>query len=101
MELDDKVCYCFHVSKRKILNYIRLHKPRRASQISQCGGAGTGCGWCVAYLERYFSDSQAKSPHPEPEMTPAQYAKMRAEYIDAGKRKRATGNETLPDDEVS
>ncbi len=101
MELDDKVCYCFHVSKRKILNYIRLHKPRRASQISQCGGAGTGCGWCVAYLERYFADSQAKSPNPEPEMTPAQYAKMRAEYIDAGKRKRATGHETLPDDEFS
>ena len=44
MELDDTVCYCFHISKRKVLNFIRLHRPRVASQIAECGGAGTGCG---------------------------------------------------------
>src|SRR5579862_4408485 len=49
MELDAKICYCFHVSKRKILNFIRRERPHVASQISDCGGAGTGCGWCIPY----------------------------------------------------
>ena len=59
MQLDDSICYCFHVSKRKIVNYLRVHRPRRASELSQCGGAGTGCGWCVAYLKRYFAEFEA------------------------------------------
>ncbi|WP_146510083.1 (2Fe-2S)-binding protein [Thalassoglobus neptunius] len=58
MKLDDPICLCFHVSKRKILNYMRIAKPRRASQLSECGGAGTGCGWCVAYLKRHFNNFQ-------------------------------------------
>ena len=58
VQLDDKICYCFHVSRRKILNYIRIHQPRRASQISECGGAGTGCGWCVPFLKKYFEQAQ-------------------------------------------
>lgn len=57
MELDDEVCLCFHVSKRKLLNFMRINqsKLRRASQLSECGGAGTGCGWCVSYLRRLFA----------------------------------------------
>lgn len=57
MELDDEVCLCFHVSKRKLLSYMRINKVRmrRASQLSECGGAGTGCGWCVGYLKRLFA----------------------------------------------
>ena len=57
MELDDEVCLCFHVSKRKLLSFMRINKPRmrRASQLSECGGAGTGCGWCVGYLKRLFA----------------------------------------------
>ena len=37
LNLDDTICYCFHISKRKIVNYLRIHKPRRASQLSNCG----------------------------------------------------------------
>ena len=57
MELDDDVCLCFHVSKRKLLNYMRINhtRMRRASQLSECGGAGTGCGWCVSYLKKMFA----------------------------------------------
>ncbi len=51
---DDDVCLCFHVSKRKIVNFIRVEKPVRVSQISQCLGAGTGCGWCRPVLEKLF-----------------------------------------------
>ena len=89
MELDDTICYCFHIRKRKILNLIRIHEPRRASQISECGGAGTGCGWCIPFLQRYFADAQADS---EPDsMSAAEYASARGQYIKSGKGKPPAG----------
>lgn len=89
MELDDKVCYCFHVSKRKIVNFIRKQQPRRASQISECGGAGTGCGWCVPYLKRYFEQAQQNGVvAQEPELTPEEYSALRKQYIQDGKKRR-------------
>ncbi len=90
MELDDTICYCFHITKRKILNFQRIHKPRRASQLSECGGAGTGCGWCVSFLRRYFEE--ANNPQPlDDSLTPDEYAKQRGEYIKAGKGVPAPG----------
>ena len=86
VQLDDTICYCFHIRKRKILNFIRIHQPRRASQISECGGAGTGCGWCVPYLTRYFEEAQAGLPTNPDQLTPEEYARMRADY-DAAKAK--------------
>lgn len=67
MELDDEVCLCFHVSKRKLLSYIRINKVRmrRASQLSECGGAGTGCGWCVGYLKWLFSQQNPEAAEAE------------------------------------
>jgi len=85
MQLDDTICYCFHVSKRKILNFIRVRQPRRASQVSECGGAGTGCGWCVPYLKKYFEDAQSSIAPAEDALTPTEYAHAREEYIAAGK----------------
>lgn len=100
MELDDKICYCFHIKKRKILNFIRLHQPKRASQISECNGAGTGCGWCISYLKRAFEQAQNSGTIPqEPEPTPEEYAKQRAAYIKSGKGKPAAGAEPLPENE--
>ncbi|MCA8984761.1 MAG: (2Fe-2S)-binding protein [Planctomycetaceae bacterium] len=97
MELDDKVCYCFHVRKRKILNFIRMHRPRRASQISECGGAGTGCGWCIPFLQRYFDEARKSGSLPaEPEPTPEEYARLRARYIQEGKGTPAAGAEPIP-----
>ncbi len=58
MDLDQDICLCFHVSLRKVKNFIRLEKPVRASQISQCYGAGTGCGWCRPFLEKLLHASQ-------------------------------------------
>ncbi|MBI5759161.1 MAG: (2Fe-2S)-binding protein [Planctomycetales bacterium] len=101
MELDDKVCYCFHVSKRKVLNFLRLHKPRVASQISECGGAGTGCGWCVAYLKRYFEANRTGEILPSDEMTPEQYAQQRAAYILAGHGTPPPGATPLPKSDES
>ena len=82
MQLDDEVCLCFHVSKRKILNFLRVEKPRRAGQLSECFGAGTGCGWCRSYLKRLFHEASGAAA--EADLTPEEYARQRAAYVRAG-----------------
>lgn len=61
MEPDDELCLCFHITWRKVLNYMRVHRVRLPSQLSECGGAGTGCGWCRRQLER-LTALAAESP---------------------------------------
>ncbi len=103
MNPDDPVCLCFHVTRRKVVNFIRVEKPRRPSQLSECFGAGTGCGWCRPYLERILEDSNRaiqqpaspassadqdsateNSPPPVIEMTAQQYRKARSAYVRKG-----------------
>jgi bacterioferritin-associated ferredoxin len=85
MDLDDELCLCFHVTKRKVINYLRVEKPRRAGQLSECFGAGTGCGWCRAYLQRLFDQqSQGKSQGPEVEPSSSEHAQGRAAYVRSG-----------------
>ena len=50
-DLDRPLCLCFHVSRRKVVNFVRNERPRYASQITECFSAGTGCGWCIPFLE--------------------------------------------------
>lgn len=95
MDLDENICLCFHVSLRKVKKFIRLEKPVRASQISQCYGAGTGCGWCRPFLEKLLTESNSaasgnttQSGEPEgslDSLTPRQYADLRENYVDQGK----------------
>lgn len=61
MNPDDKVCYCYNVSQRKLWNYARRNPLRRASQMSECLGAGTGCGWCIPLLKRIFEEAQSET----------------------------------------
>jgi bacterioferritin-associated ferredoxin len=89
MNLDDKVCYCFHVSRRKLMNWARLHEPKVASQLSECGGAGTGCGWCIPFLKQIFTQAEIG-------LSAEEYAKQRAEYVKSGKGKPPPGAEPLP-----
>ena len=56
MELDDEVCHCSHVSLRKLVNYARRVRPQVASQMVDCLGAGTGCGWCIPILKKIAED---------------------------------------------
>ena len=96
MKLDEPVCLCFHVSRRKIVNFIRIEKPKRPSQLSQCFGAGTGCGWCRDYLERLLdheikkssaSASRFSTPENDPdflEISIERYAQGRSRYVRDG-----------------
>lgn len=99
MELDDELCLCFHVTKRKVINFLRIAKLKRPSQLSECYGAGTGCGWCRPYLCRLFDEASAQiasqanpstpaGPSPGgptvPEPSAADYARLRAGYVRAG-----------------
>ena len=86
MELDDELCLCFHVTKRKVVNYLRIEQPRAASQLADCFGAGTGCGWCRKTLKQLFEsqkqgESQASDAN---EPSSAEYAAARAEYVRQG-----------------
>lgn len=82
MELDDELCLCFHVTQRKVVNFIRIEKPQRAAQISECFGAGTGCGWCRPFLRKLFEQSRAGTAEPLP--TAPDYAQGRRQYVADG-----------------
>jgi NAD(P)H-nitrite reductase large subunit len=83
MELDDELCLCFHVSKRKVINYLRVERPARVGQLSDCFGAGTGCGWCRSYLAKLFQQATSGAA-PTEEFSPSDYARERAKYIRSG-----------------
>ncbi|MHC2069300.1 (2Fe-2S)-binding protein [Bremerella sp. T1] len=86
MNPDDELCLCFHVKMRKVQNFCRIEKPRRASQLSECGGAGTGCGWCRPFLERIFENHQKEDPVALP--SAEEYRTHRADYIRKKKSQR-------------
>ncbi len=84
MELDEELCLCFHVTKRKVINFIRVEKPARPGQLSECFGAGTGCGWCRTYLTRLFEEAARGGQTTAEELSAADYARLRTHYVRAG-----------------
>lgn len=112
LDPDDTVCFCFHVSRRKVENYCRIEKPRAASQISECLSAGTGCGWCVPMLRKihgqlcgayrpWWRDADEQAYHSQerdasPDDIDAEhYAQGRSAYLDkTGKKPPGT---SVPD----
>ncbi len=85
MELDDELCLCFHVTKRKVLNFLRVEQPQRESQLAECHGAGTGCGWCRPFLKKLFQASKATAATPEELPSAEEYARGRSTYVRSGK----------------
>ena len=77
MKDDDELCLCFHVTKRKVMQFIRVNQPQVPSQLSECFGAGTGCGWCRPFLKRLM-----EQPDMDPAILPESdaYADRRREY---------------------
>ena len=86
MDPDDHVCLCFHVSKRKIVNFCNREKPKFASVISTCLSAGTGCGWCIPFLKRLHEQCAAGESDPDLPVSPEEYAQKRARYRKTGER---------------
>jgi bacterioferritin-associated ferredoxin len=97
MQPDDKLCYCFHITQRKVQNFIRIHQPRVPSQISECGGAGTGCGWCVPFLRRLFDAAQTREACTI-EIDADAYARQRTEYVKTTGKKPPSGAAPLSED---
>ncbi len=98
MQLDDEVCLCFHVTKRKILNHLRVHRPRVPSQLSDCAGAGTGCGWCVPFLKKYFDAKKAELTAEADDVSAQEYARGRGRYLREGKGIAAPGATPPPEE---
>ena len=96
MDLDAKICYCFHVSRRKLVNYVRTQKPKVPSQLSECGGAGTGCGWCIPFLKQIFEQGVQGGETELERLTPQEYERRRAEYVREGKGTPPPGATPLP-----
>jgi NAD(P)H-nitrite reductase large subunit len=94
MDLDDDLCICFHVTKRKVINYLRVERPRRVGQLADCFGAGTGCGWCRPFLAQLFEEARESGTISADLPTPEQYAALRARYLqqkDAEPGRRESG----------
>lgn len=85
MDPDEPVCLCFRVSLRKLRNHVRREEPSVASRLSECLGAGTGCGWCIPFLEKIHRQWQAGEEIDLP-VEPAEYARRRARYRRTGRR---------------
>ena len=76
-----ELCVCFHVPLNKVTKFVRLNRPRVASQLSECYGAGTGCGWCIPFLEKIFEAMQADpSREPDVGLSQEEYLARRREY---------------------
>jgi NAD(P)H-nitrite reductase large subunit len=100
MDLDQKVCLCFHVTRRKLVNFARVNRPRVASQLSECGGAGTGCGWCIPFLKQIFEQGREGGATELESLTPEEYERRRAAYIRAGKGTPPPGATPLPEEQA-
>jgi len=81
MKPDDDICYCYHVSLRKLVRFSRRVRPGRPSQMTECLNAGTGCGWCIPFLIRIARDPDGFELN---ELTPEEYAARRKNYRAAG-----------------
>ena len=97
----ENLCVCFHVPLRKVVKFVRLEKPKVASQLSNCHGAGTGCGWCIPFLEKVF-DAMERGDDPEEtlELNHRDYLARRQAYlksINAERMKDDLGSVPLKD----
>jgi len=81
MHLDDEICYCYHVSMRKLINFSRRVRPDRPSQMTECLNAGTGCGWCIPFLVKIAEDPKHFALDG---FSPEEYAANRKNYRAGG-----------------
>ncbi|MDY7110368.1 MAG: (2Fe-2S)-binding protein [Planctomycetota bacterium] len=90
MDADDHVCLCFHVSLRKLTTFMKRERPSVPSRLSECLGAGTGCQWCVPFLEELHR-RWAAGEAIDLSLSPEDYARRRARFHETGRREDAGG----------
>ena len=106
LKADDTVCFCFHVTLRKVETFCSVEKPRVASEISECLSAGTGCGWCVPMLKKihkrmcgeaavpwWRAEEVVEKERVDEAVDAEAYRAGRRKYIGEGKGKPAPGAE--------
>jgi bacterioferritin-associated ferredoxin len=86
-----------HITRRKLVNFTRINRPRVPSQLSECGGAGTGCGWCIPFLRQIHQQALQGGASELEQLSADEYARRRAEYIRSGKGTPPPGAAPLPD----
>jgi bacterioferritin-associated ferredoxin len=84
MQPNDELCLCFHITHRKVVNYIRIEKPRRPAQLSECYGAGTGCGWCRPFLKKLWEERSTSECSTSGLPAADEYARDRSKYVRTG-----------------
>lgn len=94
---DDEVCLCFHVTLRKVRGFLARENPPVASLISDCLGAGTGCGWCVPFLKHLHAQHESGRAV-DLRVSPEAYARSRLTYRDTGGRDGGTRDPGLIED---
>ena len=77
------MCLCYRVSLRKIRAYLARENPPVASLISECLDAGTGCGWCVPFLEHLHAQ-HTRGVEPDLRISPQKYAEARTGFKKSG-----------------
>jgi len=92
MNPDASICLCFRISRRKLAKFVKFHHPKVASQLSECGGAGTGCGWCIPFLKQIFEQETKGIASTLDVITEEEYASGRGEHIKSGKGKPPTSS---------
>lgn len=85
MNENENVCLCFKVPLCKIRSYMDREQPEKASLISEVLGAGTGCHWCVPFLEDLHQQHQ-DGKTPDLDVSPEDYAEARKTYNKTGER---------------
>ena len=64
---------------------LRVERPQRESQLAECHGAGTGCGWCRPFLKKLFEAAQKNECSAAALPAADEYARGRTGYVRAGK----------------
>ena len=59
MKPEDYICVCNRVPLSKLQKFLKRQNPAVASQLSECLGAGTSCGWCIPFLEKLHRQQKA------------------------------------------
>ena len=90
--VEEELCVCFHVARPKVIRYIKRERPKVVSMISQCLSAGTGCGWCIPFLQKLHEDVMA-GREPEQQMSRDEYLARRAAYHERLHSLKASGED--------